>query len=120
VTRKWQPFPLGTTPAVLVRSVPSVLRRTTGLKNDGTESVGGADTYKVTGQVAASVVAPLLGVSASGKTVSFTIWVGQKDSILRRARVDGPVAPKEPSDIARTVELSKFNEAVTIAPPATG
>jgi lipoprotein LprG len=103
---------------VLVKGVPTVLRRATDLKNSGSEKVGGADTYKVTGKVAAGVVAPLVGVVAGGQLVPFTIWVGKKDYVLRRARLEGPVARSEPSDITRSVELSKFDEPVTIRPPA--
>jgi hypothetical protein len=38
--------------------------------------------------------------------------------VLRRLRLEGAVAPSEPTDIVRTVELSKFNESKTIVPPA--
>jgi hypothetical protein len=118
LTKKWRPYPAGANPAVLVKGVPTVLRRATGLRNSGSERVGDADTYRLAGQVAAAVVAPLVGVQASGRLVPFTIWVGKKDYVLRRARLEGPVARSEPSDIVRAVELSKFDEPVTIRPPA--
>ena len=97
--------------------MPTVVKQATGLANAGSEKVGGDDTYKVTGKIKASVVAPILAVQPSSKLVPFTIWVGKKDYYLRRARLEGPVAQNEPTDITRTIELSKFNEALNITLP---
>jgi hypothetical protein len=49
--------------------------------------------------------------------VPFTIWVGKQDFRLRRVRLEGPVAENEPASIVRTLEMSKFDEAVTITSP---
>jgi hypothetical protein len=118
LTKKWRPYPVGANPAVLVKGVPTVLRQAKGLKNSGSESVGGEDSYRLAGQVAASVVAPLVGAQSSGRLVPLTIWVGKKDYVLRRARLEGPIAQGEPSDIVRGIDLSKFDEPVTVSLPA--
>lgn len=117
LTKKWRPFSTGANPAVLVKDIPGVVKQATGLENAGSEKVGGADSYKVTGKIKASVVAPILAVQPSSRLVPFTMWVGKKDNYLRRARLEGPVAQNEPDDITRTIELSKFNEQVTITLP---
>jgi lipoprotein LprG len=120
LSKQWRPFATGANPAVLVKDVPNVVKQATDLQNAGSEKVGGDDTYKVTGKVKASVVAPILAVKPSGKLVPFTMWVGKKDYYLRRARLEGPVAQNEPDKITRTIELSKFNERITITLPRTG
>ncbi|TML98857.1 MAG: LppX_LprAFG lipoprotein [Actinobacteria bacterium] len=117
LSKKWRPFATGSNPAELVKEVPTVVKQATGLANAGSEKVGGDDTYKVTGKIKASVVAPILAVQPGSKLVPFTIWVGKKDYYLRRARLEGPVAQNEPTDITRTIELSKFNEALNITLP---
>jgi LppX_LprAFG lipoprotein len=117
LTKQWRPFAGGPAAGALVRGVPAVIARAGGLKNTGSEKVGGVDTYRLSGQVPAAQVAPLLGLKPSGRIVSFTVWIGSDDFRLRRVRVEGPVGKGEPDDIVRTVELSGFDKHVTITPP---
>lgn len=116
-TKRWRPFAAGTNPAVLVKGVPSVLGRAIGLKNTGSETVGGEDSYRLAGRVRSADVASLVGVKPGRRLVPFTVWVDKAHYDLRRIRLEGPVADGEPSDIVRTVELSAFNEPVTITLP---
>jgi LppX_LprAFG lipoprotein len=121
VTKQWRAFAAGANPAKLFDPAKGVLagiRTAAALRNAGSDQVGGADTYRLAARVSADAVAPLAGVESSGRPVRLTIWVGKRDSLLRRLRLDGPVAPAEPNDIARTVELSKFDESLKITPPA--
>jgi hypothetical protein len=117
LTNKWRPFAAAPNPGVLVKGVPTVMRRAHGLRNTGSEKVGGVDCYRLSGAVRADVVAPLVGVAGSGRQVPFTIWVGKQDFRLRRVRLEGPVAENEPAGIVRTLEMSKFDEDVTITSP---
>jgi lipoprotein LprG len=121
VTKQWRAFAVGANPAALFDPAKGVLagiRSATGLEQAGSEQVGGVGTYRLKGRVSASAVAPLVGVESSQRLVRLTIWVGQRDFVLRRLRLEGAVAQSEPTDIVRTVELSKFNESKTIVPPA--
>jgi hypothetical protein len=67
--------------------------------------------------VPAAVVAPLVAVKGSARLVPFTLWTGQKDFRLRRVRLEGPVGQAEPADIVRTLEITNFDQKVTIAAP---
>ncbi len=60
----------------------------------------------------------LAGLALSALPV--TVWIGQDDSLLRRARLEGPINNEEGDDIRRQIELSGFDEPVTIEPPETG
>jgi hypothetical protein len=117
LTKKWRPFAAAPNPGVLVKAVPAVIRSARGLRITGSEKVGGADSYRLSGVVRADMVAPLVGAAAIGRMVPFTIWVGKQDFRLRRVRLEGPVAENEPDGIVRTVEMSKFDEDVTITSP---
>jgi hypothetical protein len=117
LTKQWRPFAAAPNPGVLVKAVPAVIRSARGLKNTGSEKVGGVECYRLSGVVRSDVVAPLVGVTASGRAVPFTIWVGKQDFRLRRVRLEGPVGENEPDDIVRSMEMSKFDEDVTITPP---
>jgi lipoprotein LprG len=117
LTKKWRPFAAAPNPGVLVKGVPTVIRSARGLRNTGSEKVGGVDCYRLSGVVRADLVAPLVGVAASGRLVPFTIWVGKQDFRLRRVRLEGPVGKNEPDGVVRTLEMSKFDEEVTITSP---
>jgi lipoprotein LprG len=117
LTKRWRPFAAAPNPGVLVKGVPGVLRQARGLRNTGSEQVGGVATYRLSGAVPAAVVAPLVGVKANGRLVPFTLWTGQKDFRLRRIRLEAPVGQGEPADIVRTVGISDFDKNVTITAP---
>jgi hypothetical protein len=62
-------------------------------------------------------VAPLVAVSPSDLEVPVLLWIGEEDSLLHRIEVSGPVAEGEPDDVLRVVEISRFDEPVTIEAP---
>jgi len=116
----WTRVDVGTTPAFLLdpkKGVLGVMRAVEGLRDDGSEDVGGVATDRLRGHATAAKVAPLVAVSPGSSTVAVTLWIGKKDKILRRIRVDGAVAPGEPADAVRVVEVSQFGESVRIELP---
>jgi lipoprotein LprG len=117
LTKQWHLFAAGTNPAVFIKGVPSVIRLATGVRNTGSDTVGGQDSYRLQWQVRSAEVASLVGVKPGRRLVPITVWVDKAHYYLRRIRLEGPVADGEPRDIVRTVELSRFDEPVTIALP---
>ena len=89
------------------------------LQNDGSEDVGGVDCYRVTGKVQADKLKPLLNTAEGTQELDMELWIGKDDMLLRRLRLTGPISPDEDANAVRTVELSKFDEAVQIAAPET-
>jgi hypothetical protein len=120
----WQKVSIGLGPETFFNSktgVLPVIRAAHDLKVAGSEQVGAVDTYRLTGKVPAGKIAPLVGAkAATNDLVPIELWIGKRDSLLYRVRVDGPLAAGDAKDATRTVELSNFGEHVAIsAPPGT-
>jgi hypothetical protein len=118
--RKWQPLPEGTNirdvfdPAAGVKAVVGAL---TSVEVIDEEKVAGVSTYLIEGEVDSGVLEAAAPVAEPGLTVVVKAWVGSEDSLPRRIRLEGPFAPGEPANIVRKLELSRFDEPLTIEPP---
>jgi hypothetical protein len=118
---QWQSFSTKTSPIGFFAPATGVLkavRAATGLSLDGTETIGGVETYKLVGKVGARNLTGFLGNPPSDRQATAEIFVGKDDSLLRELRLRGPIAPGEPDDIVRTVVLSRYGEPVMIVAPA--
>lgn len=116
----WQAVDVTTTPVALLDPEKGVLAVMEGISDpvsEGTEELDGATLQKVSGTAAAADVAPLVAVPPSVREVSVTLWIGEEDHLLHRIEASGPVAAGEPENVARVVDLSRFDEPVTIEPP---
>jgi lipoprotein LprG len=120
----WQPIDVSATPLALLDPSQGVLGVMTGITDptdEGTEELNGVELRKIGGSAPARDVAPLVAVAPSDRDVPVTLWIGEEDRLLRRIEVSGPVADGEPADALRVVEVSRFDEPVTIeAPEGTG
>ncbi|HXF97276.1 MAG TPA: LppX_LprAFG lipoprotein [Gaiellaceae bacterium] len=120
LTGRWRRLEIATSPLDYfdpARGVLAVMRALEDLELAGTEQVGGVDAYRLTATASARDVSPLLAVEPSGRRVPVELWVGSEDFLLRRLRVEGPVAEGEPEDVVRTVDVSRFDEPVRIEKP---
>jgi len=116
----WQAIDVSTTPLALLDPVEGVLGAMKGIADpvlEGTEEVGGVETQKIGGTVPAANVAPLVAVKGGDGDVPVTLWIGSEDKLLRRVEIVGAVADGEPAEAQRTIEISRFDEPVTIEPP---
>lgn len=116
----WEAIDVATTPIALLdpsRGVLGVMKGLADPKDQGTEEVDGVTLRKVSGAASAADVAPLVAVRPTEREVPVTLWIGEDDHLLRRIEVSGPVAGGEPGDALRVVELSRFDEPVTIEAP---
>lgn len=120
LTGRWRTLEIGTSPLDYFdpgSGVLAVMRGIDELELAGTDEVAGVEAYRVTGTAPARDVGTLLAVPPGDGTVPVELWIGRDDSLLRRLRVEGPVAEGEPEDIVRTIELSRFDEPVEIEKP---
>src|SRR5262249_11501452 len=64
--------------------------------------------------------APLLSVPQppGNGQVGVELWIGKDDALLHRIDLVGPLTTYEPKSIVRSIRLSRFDEPVTIEPPA--
>lgn len=116
----WRAVDVSTTPVALLspsKGVLAVMGGLTEATDEGSEDVDGTVLVRVSGTASAADVAPLVAVSPSEGDVPVTLWIGEDDLILRRIEVRGAVADGEPEDAVRTVDLSRFDEPVTVEPP---
>jgi hypothetical protein len=119
-SREWQPLPEGTNirdifnPAAGVKAIVGALTDVQIVKE---EKAGGVSTYLLVGEVDSGVLEVAAPIAEPGLTVVVKAWVGREDFLPRRIRLEGPFAPGEPDDIVRKLELSRFNEPLSIEPP---
>jgi len=121
ISGRWRKLDAETSPIAFfdpAKGVLTVIRGARDVELVGSETVGGVDTYHVEGVVEARDVTPILGNEPSGRLVDLELWMGKEDSILRRLRLSGPISDDEADDIVRTVDVSQFDEAFQIEPPA--
>jgi len=120
-SHEWQALPEGTTisaifdPAAGIQAVAGSLQ---GVRVTGVEKIEGDNTYLLEGQVDSGVLEAAVPIAEPGLTVNVKIWVGVEDYTIREVRLEGPFAPGEPENIVRILHLSKFDEPVSIEPPA--
>lgn len=100
--------------------LPELLRNAFEPRVTGRERVDGVQTYRIEARVDAGALAAIAPVAEPGVDVPVTVWIGEDDSLIRRARLDGPITTDEDNDIRRQIDLTGFDEPVTIEPPAVG
>lgn len=99
------------------KGISDILSNVKGLANDGTENVGGVDTYRLKATVPTSALKSLSSEITAQGDVTATLWVGSGDFLLRQVRLQGPLINGEPSDIMRTITIKDYNKPVNIETP---
>jgi hypothetical protein len=119
--RQWQPLPSGTTIKDVFDPTQGIDAVANSLENAeviAEESVGGVVTYHVEGTIDSAKLEAAAPIAEPGFTVKVKVWIGKDDPLIRRIRLEGPIASGEPENIVRKLDISKFDEPVTIEPPA--
>jgi len=119
--RQWQPLPSGTTIKDVFDPTQGINAVANSLENaevKAEESVGGVVTYRVEGTIDSAKLEAAAPIAEPGLTVTVKVWIGKDDPLIRRIRLEGPIAPGEPENIVRKLDMSKFDEPVSIEPPA--
>ena len=117
LTGKWEAIPQEISPLAFfnprdgIASMMSQVREVT-LTSDN------ADEYRVAGRIPAEALAPLLGKTLSGVSVSVELTIDRRSHHLREARFEGRVTSGEPDGTIRVITLSGFDEPLSIEPPA--
>ena len=121
ITKKWEEMPAQANAPNLLdpdHGATAILKQVSDLKRLADESIDGVDCYHVAGKIGASLIAGLVGAPGTSNTLSGDVWVGTKDFLVRRIRLVGAVASNEPNAIQRVLDLSNFNETISIEPPS--
>ena len=121
LTQRWEVAPTnwGYNPAVFFdarNGIASLLRRVEGLTRLADESLDGKPHFRLAGKIAGNDIAPLTAYMITGSDVTFTLWVGADDFLLRKVHI----SEKDASATDTTewdIVLSAFDKAVAIEPP---
>lgn len=121
-TSQWQAVPAATSPVGqlnLNAGTITVLQRVKDPTYVGQEELGGTRTDHLKGTISGQDVAKIVAALSAEGTFAGDIWIGADDHLVRRIRIEGAVVNGEDPKTVRTVDLSKFNEPVSIKPPTT-
>ncbi|MGD9894101.1 MAG: LppX_LprAFG lipoprotein, partial [Dehalococcoidia bacterium] len=98
--------------------ITSALRDAKDLKIMGEETLNGVKVWRVEGTVdAASLSAVAPTIAEPGYATKGIAWIGQAQPLVYRVRLEGPLGSKDPANIVRIINLSKFDEDVSIDLP---
>ena len=101
------------------RGVREIVRTAKDPAVSGQDTLDGIATYRVTVKVGGEALRTMLPVAQAGREVPVTLWIGKDDGLIRRIRLEGPLNGSEAANIARRLDLSKYNQPVQIVPPTS-
>lgn len=122
ITGNWGEAPpeFGYNPAVLYDNqdgLGPVMGKLDDAEITGTDEVGGRTVYRITGTATSDVIAPLTAGTMTGEEVAVELWIDVETSDLRRVIVVEPENEAKDEPATWELNLSEFNETVTIEPP---
>ena len=83
----------------------------------GEETVDGAATYRIGGNVPASAMWWLPVAASASQSLRIEVWTDTGEKLLRQLDAIGPVGEFDSPDTHRTILLTAIGEPVTIVPP---
>ena len=116
VTEKWDEMPAEVSPLEFFDPSRGVAAMMSDVY-DVSLLPGGTDVHRLTGTLPAEALTPLVGTTVKGATVGVEITIDAGSLHLLEAVFDGRVMPAEPDGTVRVIELSRFNEPITIEAP---
>ena len=121
ISMVWQALPAGTLAINFTNingSIADALASLGGLDLADGGSVGGAPVHKLTGTTPSTSMRGLVPGAPEGDTLQMEVWIGRDDYLVRKVRLTGRLVEADTPDVVRVLELSRFDEPVTIEPPA--
>ena len=83
----------------------------------GDEVVGGTVCYHLKGSITSDSLRPIIGSAATGLAISAEVWIGKEDFLARHIKLEGKITESEKEGIVRTLDLSNFDQEVSIKLP---
>lgn len=116
---QWQPLPSGTKLSDVFDPGAGTTAALRGVKSPaitGEETVNGVKCWKIDGTVDGGSLTALAPIAEAGHTVKGTAWVAEDNYQVYRIRLDGPLGPQDTPGVIRRIDLSKYNEDISITP----
>ena len=97
--------------------IAAAMQGVTGLVKLDDEESGGVTCYHLSGSINSDDLSAITGSSVKGAAINIEVWIGKDDFLLRSIKLAGKITETEVPGIIRTLNLSDFNEAVSIELP---
>ena len=116
----WLPLPLDQVPfnfggiGVTLSELLLVIRNA---EITGRESVGGAQTIRVDGEVSSDDLSGLITDVDSGHAITLTLWIDEVEHSLRQLRIDGRLYDADAPETTRLVTIGDIDAPVDIQLP---
>ena len=121
ISMVWQALPAGTLAINFTNingSIADALASLGELDLADGGSVDGAPVHKLTGTTPSTSMRGLVPGAPESDTLQMEVWIGRDDYLVRKVRLTGRLVEADTPDVVRVLELSRFDEPVTIEPPA--
>jgi hypothetical protein len=99
------------------QSVANALKGATEVAATAGESIGGAQTYLLTGKITSDDLRGLVPGAAPGLPLDLEAWVRRSDGMPLRVVLHGRVIAEDAGTMVRQLDLGSFNDPVTVEPP---
>jgi len=97
--------------------ITAIMRGITSLAKLSDEQSAGVMCYHVSGRIDSENLSPITGSSVKGTSISVDLWVGKDDFLVRSIKLTGKITETEVPGIVRTLNLSNFDETISITLP---
>jgi lipoprotein LprG len=81
------------------------------------EPSGGVACYHISGVIDSEKLSSITGGAVQGVSINVELWIGQQDFLVRSIKLTGKITETEVPGIVRTLDLSMFNQPLTIELP---
>jgi outer membrane lipoprotein-sorting protein len=122
ITGNWGDAPpeFGYNPSILYdnqNGLGPVMGKLENASLDGTDEVNDREAHHIKGTASADTIKPLTSGTMTGDNVELEIWIDTETSDLLRVKVFEPESDEKENPATWELNLSHFNEKVTIEPP---
>jgi lipoprotein LprG len=97
--------------------IATVMTDVTGLTELNAEELAGVPCYHLSGSINSDDLSAITGSSVKGVVISIEVWIGKDDLLVRNIKVAGKITETELPGIVRTLDLSNFDQEVSIILP---
>ena len=119
LTGEWESVASGVSPLAFFDPQSGVGAMMRSVENPTLASVSD-DAFVVAGDLAVSVLAPILGGAATDGDVRAELTIAADTRLLEKAVIEGRVTADETDGLIRTIELWDFDAPISIEPPSSG
>lgn len=118
--RQWVPLPGTNRLADIFDPAAGTTAAMRAVKNPvitGEETINGTRVWRLEGDVDATALDSFASIAEPGYVIKGIAWIGQEKPLVYRIRMEGPLGSKDPKNIVRKIELTKFDESIQIDEP---